>query len=208
MAVPQPIHQHCGARTRLGHPCTRPAGWGTQHVGVGRCKMHGGASPHAEVNGQVQLARREYAVMGIPLNVQPHEALLECIRIAAGEVAYASDRIAGLLPEEAVGPTISTRPLKWEKGAESPEARVHEEGPPALHIWIQVRHQALDRLAQYSATALKAGIEARLVDIAERQGEALVEVIRGVLLELGLLDRPDVPAIVRRQLTLVAGQAA
>ncbi len=34
----------CGAKTRAGHPCKRPAGWGTDHVGSGRCRMHGGAS--------------------------------------------------------------------------------------------------------------------------------------------------------------------
>jgi hypothetical protein len=35
----------CEAKTRSGSQCNRPAGWGTQHVGIGRCKMHGGASP-------------------------------------------------------------------------------------------------------------------------------------------------------------------
>lgn len=34
--------KHCGARTRAGTPCRRPAGWGTAHVGEGRCKLHGG----------------------------------------------------------------------------------------------------------------------------------------------------------------------
>lgn len=34
----------CGAKTRSGTPCKRPAGWGTDHVGSGRCKLHGGAS--------------------------------------------------------------------------------------------------------------------------------------------------------------------
>jgi hypothetical protein len=32
----------CNAKTRSGTPCQRPAGWGTQHVGNGRCKLHGG----------------------------------------------------------------------------------------------------------------------------------------------------------------------
>ena len=35
----------CGAKTRAGTPCTQPAGWGTDHVGWGRCKLHGGATP-------------------------------------------------------------------------------------------------------------------------------------------------------------------
>jgi hypothetical protein len=34
----------CGAKTRGGHPCGRPAGWGTPHPGSGRCKLHGGLS--------------------------------------------------------------------------------------------------------------------------------------------------------------------
>lgn len=38
----------CGTRTRqaTSNPvCHRPAGWGTSHPGVGRCKLHGGCSP-------------------------------------------------------------------------------------------------------------------------------------------------------------------
>ena len=34
----------CGAKTRAGTPCQQPAGWGTSHVGEGRCKLHGGKS--------------------------------------------------------------------------------------------------------------------------------------------------------------------
>lgn len=34
----------CGGTTRRGTPCSQPAGWGTDHVGNGKCKLHGGAS--------------------------------------------------------------------------------------------------------------------------------------------------------------------
>src|SRR5690625_1882593 len=36
--------KYCGAKTRAGTPCKRPAGWGTNHGGEGRCKLHGGKS--------------------------------------------------------------------------------------------------------------------------------------------------------------------
>lgn len=36
--------RYCGAKTRAGTPCRRPAGWGTDHAGSGKCKLHGGAS--------------------------------------------------------------------------------------------------------------------------------------------------------------------
>jgi hypothetical protein len=40
---------YCGALKKQptvpGERCRRPAGWGTDHVGFGRCKLHGGATP-------------------------------------------------------------------------------------------------------------------------------------------------------------------
>jgi len=43
----------CNATTRDGDPCQLPAGWGTDHVGEGRCKLHGGSTvtPTGEDNG-------------------------------------------------------------------------------------------------------------------------------------------------------------
>lgn len=36
----------CSAKKRQGSGrCRQPAGWGTNHVGSGRCKLHGGATP-------------------------------------------------------------------------------------------------------------------------------------------------------------------
>jgi len=40
----------CDATNREGDPCGLPAGWGTDHVGDGRCKLHGGASLRGEDN--------------------------------------------------------------------------------------------------------------------------------------------------------------
>jgi hypothetical protein len=40
--------RYCAARKKQpavpGDRCRRPAGWGTSHVGFGRCKLHGGAN--------------------------------------------------------------------------------------------------------------------------------------------------------------------
>lgn len=40
----------CDADNRKGEPCGLPAGWGTDHTGEGRCKLHGGASLRGEDN--------------------------------------------------------------------------------------------------------------------------------------------------------------
>lgn len=37
--------EYCGAKSKHGSFCKRPAGWGTHHAGEGKCKLHGGASP-------------------------------------------------------------------------------------------------------------------------------------------------------------------
>jgi hypothetical protein len=192
----------CGAKaSTTGKPCTRTAGWGTGHAGTGRCKFHGGASPQAELSGAVHLARREATVMGAPLDVEPHVAILECIRIAAGEVRYASEQIAALDPDHAAGPIVTTVERIGGENGGSSETR---HGPSALHIWVVARHQAMDRLVDYSKVAINAGIEERRVKLAEQQGALLAQAIRGILAELGVGDRPDVPGIVRRHLTLVA----
>ncbi|HWF25149.1 MAG TPA: hypothetical protein VG275_06870 [Solirubrobacteraceae bacterium] len=214
----QPSRERCGAKTRKGTPCDHEPGWGTQHPGAGKCRLHGGAEAHAQVNGLVQLARREMAVMGQPLSIEPQEAILECIRIAAGEVSYASERISELDLEDAVGP-VTTHSLRRtvadpaaldgeiDKESKSELVADTRAGPPALHIWIQVRQRAMDRLVQYSFWALKAGIEERRVRIAEQQGMLLAQAIQGILRELGVDQKPEVPSIVRKHLTLVAGQS-
>jgi len=50
--VTPPVPGLCGARTRAGPPCRRPAGWGTDHVGEGRCKLHAGCSPGGPVGNK------------------------------------------------------------------------------------------------------------------------------------------------------------
>ena len=197
----------CGAETKSGGKCGRPAGWGTDHFGAGTCKLHLGNTPTHELAGQLELARRDMLVMGAPLDIEPHQAILQCIRIVAGEVRYASDRIAELEQEDLVGPvkTSTSRSSYGEHGSSYDEER---KGKPTVHIWIAVRHQAMDRLVAYSATALRAGVEDALVKIAKQQAELLAQAVRGILADLGQADRPDAPAIVRKHLTLLAGGLA
>lgn len=176
---------NCGARTRSGGTCGLPAGHGTEHVGTGRCKLHGGSTPNAQVAGLIQLATRRAVVMGVPLDINPHDGILECIRITAGEVRYASERIAELQADEAVLPIVTTtrRPMKGMGGSEDAEYVAEEvrTESPQLHIWIQVRQKAMDRLVTYSATAIKAGIEERQIRLVERIGEQLSTVFERVI---------------------------
>ena len=42
----------CEAKTRAGGSCRQVAGWATDHVGEGRCKLHGGKSPGAPIGNK------------------------------------------------------------------------------------------------------------------------------------------------------------
>lgn len=73
--------RHCGGRKRQGEgTCTRPAGWGTDHVGVGPCKLHGGNNrvKHGRYSRIKRSALRhliaEYEADPDPLNILPELA--------------------------------------------------------------------------------------------------------------------------------------
>lgn len=73
----------CGARTRPGAKfatCRRPAGWGTPHVGEGKCKLHGGLTPvksgrYSSVKHErLRTLIEEQAAHDDPLNTLPELA--------------------------------------------------------------------------------------------------------------------------------------
>ena len=54
----------CGARGRTGRPCRKRAGWGTDHVGYGNCKLHAGSTPGGRKAAEKQ---RLAAVVAAPI---------------------------------------------------------------------------------------------------------------------------------------------
>lgn len=142
----------CGGQTRKGTLCRRKAGWGTSHHGVGRCSSHDEAP-----TGPVTLAERD-ALMA-PVSIEPQDAILECIRISAGEVEYASQRIAELEVSQLVGEPRRTMVRKSD-GTTVQEIR---KDPPALHVWIVARQAAMDRLVAFSVAAVKVQAQTRII---------------------------------------------
>jgi hypothetical protein len=141
----------CGALTRGGKHCERPAGWGTDHVGWGHCKLHGGSSR----SGRMAAARLE-ALASMPpaggeSDVEPIDALLFCVRREAARGVWLRLRLELLDPD---GSAISD--------PAAPAAELH-----------RLEAQATERLARFSKMALDAGVAERKVRLVARQAEAL-----------------------------------
>lgn len=196
----------CNARKKSGGRCSLPAGHGTSHVGYGQCKLHGGAT----YSNTVSSAKKEMAartpVMGLPLDIDPSEALLSCVRITAGEVMYATDRVAELQHEEAlVQDVVVTEGFNAEYGSHS---ETKTSSTATLHLWIKARQDAVDRLARYSKMAIDVGVEERLVRAAEHIGGLMGRVLQAVLddLELTAKQKALAPGVVHRHLTVLEAQ--
>jgi len=208
----QTTTRYCGSRKKRGEgTCTRPAGWGTNHVGSGHCKLHGGSSP----GGVLFAARQEVGLngsfgMATMIDVSPQEALLTCVRLAAGHVAYATHKVAELQQEEEIQrlEETSERTFVTDEGKDLTTVEEKDKGP-AVHIWIKVQHECMDRLARYAKSAIDAGIEERKVRLAERWIEVLTDVLDGVFKDLKLTpaQRKAAPTIVQARISrLEAGE--
>lgn len=162
----------CGAKTKTrgGAECRNAAGFKTDHVGVGRCALHGGASPSGRKYAKGLQLRHAAATLGLPRDVDPHTALLEELHAAAGMVAW----LRGLMAATDAGDV------------------------PA--VWLEVFGEERDRYVRVAKTCADAGVEERRVRVAEQAGELVARAIGGVLAELGVADHPDAPAAVRRNL--------
>jgi len=154
-----------GPRKHAAGPCTRPAGWGTGHVGVGRCKLHGGSTPTHEKHGQAVLVEQEarqafgkLADHSTPVT-DPLTALGELAGHAAAWMRFLAGRIEDL------------NDLRFEdaKGAEQ------------IRGEIQLWERALDRCNTVFGTAARLNIDERLVAITEQQHAMVLRAVEAAL---------------------------
>jgi hypothetical protein len=171
----------CGAKKRNGDGlCQKPKGFGTSHPGIGKCKYHGGTgSP-----GAMHAAREQAVFMGAPKNINPIDAIMWCIRIAAGEVEWLSNRMQEIEQEE----WYEFTPLGKQ-----------------LHVLARERAAAQERLVKFSKDALQMGLAERAVRLAEMYGSSIAMLLRGIESELELTPKQRAiwPQVVRTQLALM-----
>lgn len=194
-----PLHgsQYCGAKKKQGDDggtCHRPAGWGTPHPGVGRCKFHGGSSPNAIKAGEVALVEKQAReLFG---KIVPSIAPVENPLAAFAEVA--------------------ARVLAWMELMDSlldDLRKVTQEdffGMQQAQPLVELYERSMDRSANVLAMYARLRIDERLAQITERQKLAVIRAIDAGLDEAGLSDekRADARRRVARHLRIVSAEAA
>lgn len=162
----------CGAAKRQepAGPCTRPAGWGTDHPGFGCCKLHGGKTPTQAARAKELQAEAEAAAaavrLGLSVETNHVEALQDALNRAHADVLAWGMRVSQLDPEGWKQRDLSG---KFEKPS----------------VWVEGYWRALDRYAQIARDCTSLGIQAAAVDVVRREADQVQALLAGVLERLG-----------------------
>lgn len=171
-----------------GNRCKR-----TPAPGATVCVKHGGGAPQVRAAAERRVAEREalrsLEAFGVPVEVDPHSALLQELHRTAGAVAWLGAQVQSLETEDIVWGV--TR----EKIGGDDHGTTRESKPNAWYVlWAAERKHLTD----VAAACVKAGIEERRIRLAEDQGRLLASVVEQVLEALGLDERQRglVPVVV------------
>lgn len=172
----------CGAKTRQetsNATCLRPAGWGTDHVGTGRCKLHGGNTKNQRTAAGRQLADDEARAMLAKLDVKPVDDPLTALSELAGQI------------------------LAWQKATAALVNKIGEDiryegttGAEQLRAEVGMYERAMDRAGKVLADIARLDIDARLTRIEEAKAQILIAAVQAGLTAINAT--PDQAATVKR----------
>lgn len=192
--------------------CHRPAGWGTSHPGTGPCKLHMGNVRNVVKAAQAEQARQAVETLGLPVDTDPAEALLNEVRRTAGHVAWLGrviramddpeDLVYGLV-EETVEPTIR------DSDGQTVTRNTSGKYKAQQNVWYQMYAQERKHLVIASKAALDAGVSERMVRVMEQVADTFITMMENVFTEIGLTGEQRLAAgtAMIRELQMVAGEA-
>jgi hypothetical protein len=219
----------CRATSRAGKRCKNKA-----IPGGAVCRFHGGASPHVASKAAVRAEVMNWGLGDTA--VDPGEVLLRLVTQSAAraetyarllpEAFDAAERLKQAHEEGANVEALGDENADTAETARDLDRIFNTGGVAALvgntygaakDVGVYVTGEAIrgladleakerERCANFASKAVAAGLNERMVRLAERQGELLAQVIRGVLDELGLSaeQKQLAPEVVRRHLAAAA----
>jgi len=181
------VRKVCGAPTRSGEPCKRPAGYATDHPGEGRCKYHPGGRPGAPKGNKNALTHGLYEYIGyetltddeleiVELLKGPRLDLLTLVHMELALLAIRERRvmlsIEELMRSEFV--LVERRTIKGHWGGDPVDLTVERWHATSEHVMRLER--SLDRIDRLKAKYLE-----MLQEMKSRSAEASNDPIRGLV---------------------------
>lgn len=170
-------YPRCGGKLRGGREgtCRRPAGAGTNHVGTGRCKVHGGSTPSHNAAAQAVLARQTANAYGIPRHIDPADGLIEEYWRTAGIVAGLEAKVRSIPEDELIwGVTETTVFPESEDGNRGGRVTKSKAVP---NIWLKLFNEERDRFAKLGLEIIRLGLEARRDEYIRVQVDAFAAIL-------------------------------
>lgn len=165
------VEGKCNGKLSKGKPgkCTQKAGWGTPHVGEGRCKLHGGSTQSHIKSAQVATAKKEAAKYGTPIEMGPAESLLAELARTHGWIAFFESQVGELKVNElAWGQT--RKKIGGEDRGSTYEAKAS--------IWFGLLQEQRKHLIAVIDSCTRSGVAEHMMRLAEDQGRMVAGVIQ------------------------------
>lgn len=166
--------RYCGSKKRqqpegrTDDRCRRPAGWGTDHVGEGRCKLHGGNSPSGRKNGQKLKAKKSRDTLGLPIEIDPTEALLQEVWRTQGHVVWLGREVSRLKKEN-----VAWGKTKVKTGGDDHGTTYEAK----INAYLALYQDERKHLARVSDMAIKAGVETKRLGLETQRAELVVTML-------------------------------
>lgn len=177
--------KYCGARKRQPSAdgsygnCTRPAGWGTDHVGEGSCKLHGGSTRSGKKKAQKSAAKKARDTFGLPKEIDPAQALLEEVWRTQGHVVWLGEVVRQLRKKDIAWGITKVKTGGEDRGT-TQEAKIN--------AYVALYQDERKHLVRVTSEAVKAGVEEKRLTLETHRAEMVVAMLSTIFDALELND--------------------
>lgn len=204
----------CGARRRNGEAdCRRPSGWGTNHAGWGRCKLHGGTTQSHTESAQMAQAVATAQLFGVPREVDPITGMLEAYHQTMGILDAIEAMCLQLMPADVVWGVVKEKRTGEEEGGDGDGGGltpVEREYAPGVNIWVKLLAEWHDRAFGEAERILKLDLDSRRIEVSQAHVAVLVQILLSPELALSEDQRRIAARLLRSidQQTAIEGSTA
>jgi len=197
-------NRYCGARKKQQSPdgdgqetCRRPAGWGTDHVGDGRCKLHGGSTRNGKRAAMTERVHKARDTFGLPVEIDPTEALLQEVYRTQGHVMW-----LGLQVQQLRKGDVAWGITKLKHGGDDHGTTYEAK----VNAFVSLYQAERKHLVAVTKAAIDAGVEEKRLSLEQHRAELVVEMLGSIFDNLDLTPEQGakLDELVPRALTAIA----